>query len=108
MCLSYYNENREAITGWLASIAYPAGWLGSLYPNTSKKPGIACKDPIAAESSPYCMLAIATVAHIARHFRFAQRDVSGILGTAVIILLILKKRQKVNGNLYYQKPEKVE
>lgn len=97
--LSYYDENHEIPTRWLASIAYPAGWLGSLYPNTSKKPGIACRDPIAAESSPYCMFAMATIAHIAKHFRFAQRDVSAIFTMAVMILLTLTKRRKINVDL---------
>lgn len=37
---------------------------------------MACKLPMTAESRPYCMLAMATVAHMSRHFLFAQRDVS--------------------------------
>ena len=38
---------------------------------------MACKLARQAESRPYCMLATATMPHINRHFRFAQRDVSG-------------------------------
>lgn len=38
---------------------------------------MACKLAMMAESRPYCMLATATTAQMARHFRFAQRDVSG-------------------------------
>lgn len=32
---------------------------------------------MAAESSPYCMLAMETMTHTRRHFLLTQRDVSG-------------------------------
>ena len=63
-------QNSQPVT--LTSIPYANGLVGSSYPKTIKKPGIACKPPTAAVSMPYCMLAIATAEHISRHLRFAQ------------------------------------
>jgi hypothetical protein len=51
---------------------YPNGLVASSYPNTIKKPGMACNPPTAAVSIPYCILAIATAEHIRRHLRFAH------------------------------------
>ena len=41
-----------------------------------RNPGMAWRLAMAAESKPYCILAIATTAHINRHFLFAHKDVS--------------------------------
>ena len=66
---------------------YPPAKFGLGCPNTAKKPGIACKPASTAESSPYCMLAMATTAHMKRHFRLAQRDVSGTRGVTDTMVL---------------------
>ncbi|KAK3401304.1 hypothetical protein B0T20DRAFT_112878 [Sordaria brevicollis] len=58
---------------------YPPGAVGSGYPNTLRKPGIAWRAPRQALSRPYCMLARATRVQMRRHFLLVQREVSGSL-----------------------------
>lgn len=55
------------------------------YPNTLRKPGIACRDPTAARSKPYCMLAMETRQQRNRHFRFCQSDVEEKLLSAILM-----------------------
>lgn len=59
----------------LTSIAYPVSLSWEGYPKTLRKPGIACNDPTAARSNPYCIFAMETRQHKRRHFRFCQRVV---------------------------------
>jgi hypothetical protein len=60
---------------------------------------MACRLARHAESRPYCMLATATMPHISRHFRFAQRDVSGrcVVGGAAAILRKVQKQRSILG-----------
>lgn len=54
------------------SIAYPVSLSGAGYPNTFRNPGMACSDPTAARSNPYCIFAMETRQHNKRHFRFCH------------------------------------
>ena len=73
-------ENGEEL-GELTPIPYPPGALGSGYPKTLRKPGIACRAARQALSRPYCMLARETRAQMKRHLLLIQSEVSGSLST---------------------------
>lgn len=71
----------------LESPFYPMS--ASWYPNMARKPGIACKPAMAAESSPYCILVTATMIQISRHFLFTHKEFSGSLIGLVMVPIFM-------------------
>ena len=90
----------------LTSMAYPVSLLGSTYPKTRRKPGIACKEPTAARSKPYCILAMDTRQHRKIHLRFCHTVVDDIKVSDIVIIVTLDVQPSQLGIAIYQDVDK--
>lgn len=95
---------NDVMSCWLVVVMpQPILSFGSLYPNTCKKPGMACKLAMTPASKPYWRLAMVMPKHITKHFQFARSGVWRVSDIVIDLGSKIKIKQSVQGTPFKTK-----